>query len=407
MPRPARLAAGRRAALADAAAAFLVSRLVVWAAGLAGIAVAGISPRRADFDPAGLTAPFGSLGDLLVGPAARWDSVWYLAIAADGYAGSEARPAFFPLFPLLADLAGLPLGSALLGGLLVSAACLGGALYLLGRLTALELGPDAARHAVWLTALFPMAFFHSAVYAEGLFLLLSVGAVYAARRDLWAWAGVLGGLAAATRSAGVVLLVALAALHLRAHPRPTREAAWLALVPLGLAAFCAWLWWIGLGPTASFAAQAVWLRELGAPFSALPPAVEAAWAGGRQLLSGSREELYFPGAGGDPFWVARMNLMLFAFLLLGLAALAGTLRRLPAAYGLYALAALALPLSTPVGPQPLMSLPRFEAVLFPLFMWGGWWVSRRGRTAQVAVYGASAALLALFAGIFATWNWVA
>jgi hypothetical protein len=135
--------------------------------------------------------------------------------------------------------------------------------------------------------------------------------------------------------------------------------------------------------------------------------VEAAWAGGRQLLSGSREELYFPGAGGDPFWVARMNLMLFAFLLLGLAALAGTLRRLPAAYGLYALAALALPLSTPVGPQPLMSLPRFEAVLFPLFMWGGWWVSRRGRTAQVAVYGASAALLALFAGIFATWNWVA
>jgi hypothetical protein len=102
-----------------------------------------------------------------------------------------------------------------------------------------------------------------------------------------------------------------------------------------------------------------------------------------------------------------MNLMLFGFLLLGLVALAGTLRRLPAAYGLYALAALALPLSTPVGPQPLMSLPRFEAVLFPLFMWGGWWVSRRDRTAQAVVYGASAALLALFAGLFATWHWVA
>jgi hypothetical protein len=341
-----------------------------------------------------------------VGPAARWDSVWYLAIAADGYAGSEARPAFFPLFPLLADLAGLPLGSALLGGLLVSAACLGGALYLLGRLTALELGPDAARHAVWLTALFPMAFFHSAVYAEGLFLLLSVGAVYAARRDLWAWAGVLGGLATATRSAGVVLLVALAALHLRAHPRPTREAAWLALVPLGLAAFCAWLWWIGLGPTASFAAQAVWLRELGAPFSALPPAVEAAWAGGRQLLSGSREELYFPGAGGDPFWVARMNLMLFAFLLLGLAALAGTLRRLPARVR----ASTRSPRSRCRSRRPWArsrscrcraswrSCSRCSCGAA-----GGWTAAgpRRGSRSTGLL-----ALLALFAGIFASWRWI-
>ena len=28
-----------------------------------------------------------------------------------------------------------------------------------------------------------------------------------------------------------------------------------------------------------------------------------------------------------------------------------------------------LPLSFPVQPQPLMSLPRFVAVLFPIFMW--------------------------------------
>jgi hypothetical protein len=167
------------------------------------------------------------------------------------------------------------------------------------------------------------------------------------------------------------------------------------------------MWWWGLGWTAPVRAQSVWLRDLGAPFSAVPPAVEAAWAGARQLLSGSRETIFFPAAGGDPLQVARMNLMLLGFLLLGLAALAGSLRRLPPAYGLYALAALALPLSTPVGPQPLMSLPRFEAVLFPLFMWGGWWVSRRGAVTRGLVYGAFAALLALFAGLFATWHFVA
>ena len=53
------------------------------------------------------------------------------------------------------------------------------------------------------------------------------------------------------------------------------------------------------------------------------------------------------------------------------------LRRLPAAYGAYVVAALALPLSYPVGPQPLMSLPRFVAVLFPLAIWLALWMTGR------------------------------
>ncbi len=63
------------------------------------------------------------------------------------------------------------------------------------------------------------------------------------------------------------------------------------------------------------------------------------------------------------------NLMLFAFLLVAVPALIGVLRALPLAYGVYVLAALALPLSEPVSGQPLMSLPRFLVVLFPLAIW--------------------------------------
>ena len=33
---------------------------------------------------------------------------------------------------------------------------------------------------------------------------------------------------------------------------------------------------------------------------------------------------------------------------------------------------MALPLSDPAGPQPVQSLPRYEMVLLPLFMWGAW-----------------------------------
>ena len=58
----------------------------------------------------------------------------------------------------------------------------------------------------------------------------------------------------------------------------------------------------------------------------------------RQLVSGSRETVYFEHAGGDPFRVAAINLMLFGFLCFGLVATVGVLRRLPFAYGAYVVA---------------------------------------------------------------------
>jgi len=96
--------------------------------------------------------------------------------------------------------------------------------------------------------------------------------------------------------------------------------------------------------------------------------------------------------------------MLFSFLVVGLIACVGAFRRQPFAYGAYALLGLAVPLSDPVVPQPLSSFPRYEVVLFPLFIWGaGFLVRRRMTTAGIA---AMAVLLGLFTAEFATWRWV-
>ena len=61
------------------------------------------------------------------------------------------------------------------------------------------------------------------------------------------------------------------------------------------------------------------------------------------------------------------------------------LRRLPLAYGAYVIAALALPLSYPVTAQPLMSLPRFLVVLFPLSMWLAAWLAAHPRAQRPAL----------------------
>ena len=166
--------------VALAAGALLLTRAVVWATAVLAIELAGVSRRAADFDPAGLTEPFGHFGDVLVGPAARWDSVWFLSIANDGY-NDAVRAAFFPLYPFVSRAAGAVVGSALLGGIVVSLACAVAGLAALHRLTAIELGEAPARATVILVACFPTAFFLSAVYSESLFLALSVGTVLAAR----------------------------------------------------------------------------------------------------------------------------------------------------------------------------------------------------------------------------------
>lgn len=415
---------GRERGGGDVWRAFWTSRAVVWAAGLLGLLWFGQAPGSDRFDPTGETRPFGPGLDLLVGPGARWDSVWYLSIAEDGYGDSAdgAKAAFYPLYPLLAKVAGWLVGSPLLGGLVVSCACFVGALALLRRLAAIELGERDARGTVLLVAFFPTAFFFSAVYAESLFLLLSVGTVLAARQGRWAWAGVLGGLAAMTRNSGVLLLVPVAILFLwgprgdRPAPevagpwwRPrhplAKELLWLALIPAGLGAYLAYVWAVLGDPLAPFNAQQLWARHF-APLGGIWEGARAAWLGLRQLLLGERTPVYFAEAGGDPLANAGQNLMLLGFLAFGLVALVGALRRLPLAYGAYAAVALAAALSYPVAAQPLMSLPRFLLVLFPLQMWLARWARERGGGVERAV-AVSAVLLGLLSAQFTRWGFVA
>jgi hypothetical protein len=185
----------------------------------------------------------------------------------------------------------------------------------------------------------------------------------------------------------------------------TPALAWAGLVPLGLAAYIGWLGLKTGNGLAPFDAQQVWFRHFAGPFGGVWTGTVAAWDGLRQLLHGPPPPLYFDKAGGDPMKVAGQNLLLFAFLVFGAVGIVGALRRLPIAYGAYCLAALALPISYPVTPQPLASLPRYEVVLFPIFMWAATWLERR-RLTQPAL-ASMAVLLGLFTAEFATWRFVA
>ena len=91
--------------------------------------------------------------------------------------------------------------------------------------------------------------------------------------------------------------------------------------------------------------------------------------------------------------------------LLALPLLAYCLARLRVEYSLYALMLFALPLFSPSTIHPLMSMPRFVVVLFPLAI-GAALLLRRSTLFAVWMT-VSVVLLAVLTIQFATWYWVA
>jgi len=338
-------------------------RDVLWPFALTRLLLAGVAHFGAQLSvswsypfPDAARRGFAFVASPLFDSFGRWDSHWYLSIAADGYlvrgplATVQSNVAFFPLYPwivravhslLPASLSGP--GSLYLSALAVSNAAAVLALALLVKLARWTTGSDgaASRAALYLLA-FPTGFILSAAYPESLFLLLSIASLLAAARGRFALAGLLGFLAALTRPGGVMVAAPIAWLAFEPVDAGTRaspgKAAWALLAPLGLALHAAYLWRLTGDPLALFHAQAAWGRGFAPPW--------------RTLLS-PRDFHPFLGP-------------LEAASLLGSAALGLSLLRLrrTRALGIFALASLVPVLLS----GTLLSATRFAAVLFPGFV---------------------------------------
>lgn len=196
----------------------------------------------------------------------RWDSGWYLKIAETGY--NEKSAAFFPLYPLLIHLLqqiGVDPAGA---GILISNFSLWGAMTVFYRLASMDFEPRTARRALWYLALFPTAFYFSAIYTESLYLFLVLLTFYFARIRKWLGVGVAGMLAAATRNMGIFLLLPVLWEYRQAGAgKIKKDILFLGLIPLGLLLFMEYLK-LRLGnPLAFLDAQQYWYRSFAWPWS--------------------------------------------------------------------------------------------------------------------------------------------
>ena len=146
---------------------------------------------------------FRHVGQLLLD---RWtqpgDATRYLDIAAHGYVteGENAiNLVFYPLYTLLMRLVGAVTGLEA-AGLLISQLSYAGASVLLYELILLDGDSRCAWDGVLILALYPFSMFVMGIFTEGLFLLLTLGCLYALRKRRFAPAGCVGFLAALTRA---------------------------------------------------------------------------------------------------------------------------------------------------------------------------------------------------------------
>jgi hypothetical protein len=311
----------------------------------------------------------------------RQDAVWYLRLAEEGWSADDASAAFFPLYPLAVRIVSWVLpGDDVLAALLVSNVACFLALLALFALTAEAFGDRVARRAIVVAAVFPTAFFLLAPYGESLFLFLSVMTFREARHGRWGSVALFGALASLTRSVGILLVPALLieAIARRTDRVGIARVGGALAVGLGPLLWFAW-WGVAHGRwLAPLDAQANWQRVVSWPWGTIADAAELGWRFGS-------------------YWL--LDLSIVSIAIVGLAVATPVLRWSERAYGWLSLL---LPLTLPFPGRPLLSMPRFVLVVFPV-LWGLAGANARREIPQPLVIAVLAGGWTLCAALFVNW----
>lgn len=382
--------------LVDPILAFIVTRFIVCIAAIVGYLMLPTDPGHWNATP----------GNILLGLSARWDSHWYEWIIKEGYwlrPGQRSNIAFFPMYPLtIKTIMPFVGNNSIFAGVLVSNIAFLFTLIVFYKLVVLEYDDrNTAQRAVTYFAIFPTAFFFSAMYSESLFLFFTITAVYLARKKLWVWAAFMGLLASATRVVGVLTWGIVMWEWLRVHGwtletihrRHTWQNLWqgvkqdwmhliiVAVIPLGLFSYMLFLQMTFKDPFAFSTVQSAWGRENIGPLSVVIRDTAALFTEGVTTQNMSR--------------LLNLSTLIFFIALTPI-----VWRRLGAGYAIYLLLSLLIPATSAT-----QSIIRYALVCFPVFMilgnWGRYeWFDR--------MWGmASAMLLGVLTAVFVNWFFVA
>jgi len=373
------------------------------------------------YDAAATLLKTDAISHALVNVWFRWDTVWYLKIAAFGYSPQDGTFAFMPLYPWLARGLGALTGNYLLAALLISnLACLAALLLFYEVARGETRNKEVALWGTFFLVAFPSSFFLFTAYTDALFLALVLAAWLFARRDNWLVAGLLAALATLCRLQGALMSVVLLWMLLarvgligklweifkhKGHevhegtPNETVDKDFVPLRDLGVLRVKNFSWLATLLPALTFTSYTLWLRISG--MGSIPATLEAFW-GIRTVAPWTGFGLFLQRLfGGQRVFVDYVDFSLF---LVMLALLGIGLFRLDPALSLYSLLTLALFFMRGTPPHLLDSFSRYFLGLFPAFIIIG---GIRNRFLRLILLMLSIGLQIFLVMGYLDWRWIA
>ena len=318
----------------------------------------------------------------------HWDSINYQTIAKNGYVptgNDSVFIVFFPLFPLLIRMFTFDFAYINIIAIVVANVCSLIAFTYLYKLTKMEFNEGVAQKAVMFLSIFPLAYFLSAPYTEGLFFALVISCLYYARKSRWLLAGLLGFLSSLTRLQGLLMLLVLLVEYYHQsgwNPKKNRWTVLCVLLPL-----VGFLIYLGLNQTV-----------MGSPFSFV--GIQAnhftehfdPWTGLNRAFDWTVHRS-FP----DNLTIGAVPLASAVF---GLVMIGGAVwKQLRIAYITYML----LSWGVAVSVSWWISVPRYIFAMFPIFMLLGAYANKRW--VNIIMGALSIAALCFFTVIFALGRW--
>lgn len=355
-----------RRALIVGLLAYVVSRLCVLGGAIVRASQVTIDARQ-DGEPE------ESAVSLITGVFTSWDGRWYLELVREGYPDgipanityeqTEARAAFFPMYPGAVRV----LDSVLPGGDTAAALflnfVLGGiAVVLVGLLARRVFSASVAARAMVLFAVFPGSFVLSFAYSEALFIVFAASCLLLLYDEQWLLAGLAAALATATRPNGVAIVLACFVASAIAIKTKRQWSSLLSvlLAPVGFVGFQLYVDDVA-------GERGAWFRVQ-----------SEAWSEGTSFGATAVENTF--SFITSPFDSTADALTVLSLGALALMAFAARKKRLPLPWVAFSVVIVALMLI----PETVTARPRFVFTAFPLFIAVAAWWPQPGRRSDTA-----------------------
>ncbi len=211
----------------------------------------------------------------IIDPFIRWDAIWFLNVAREGYEFKPDRQCnltIFPLYPSLMLIGGGTGNGPAVAGVILSNLFLFLSCILIFIILKEIANEENAAKALAAMLFFPSGFIFSGIYSESLMMFCCAAAIFFGMNRQWALAGIAASAASLTRITGIIVLIPIFLMlvgEIKSKKAVFSDLVWLLSAPIAVLFHFLHLKQLTGDIFSYFVAQKKWGKEVSDPLTGL------------------------------------------------------------------------------------------------------------------------------------------